>query len=181
MCRHLAGLSPQNKSCIRNTCLYYDCQSRKEDLLNLTKFSDYSLRLLLYLALHKERAVSIPEVSRAYGVSPHIMVKVAQLLIEEGLVASSRGRHGGLRLNKAPSEINVGRLIRTTEPHWDLVECFDMASNTCPIEPACGLKGALKRAQRAFLGALDEHTLADFLPRAPSLIRLLSHSLEARS
>ena len=148
--------------------------------MNLTKFSDYSLRLLLYLALHEDRTVTIAEASRAYGVSPHIMVKVAQLLLEEGFVASVRGRRGGLRLNKAPSEINVGRLIRTTEPHWDLVECFDLARNTCPIEPSCGLKGALKRAQRAFLGVLDDHTLADFLPRAPSLLRLLHASLEAR-
>jgi Rrf2 family transcriptional regulator, nitric oxide-sensitive transcriptional repressor len=131
--------------------------------------------------LHENRTVSIAEVSRAYGVSPHILVKVAQLLMNEGLVSSVRGRRGGLRLDKAPAEINVGRLIRTTEPNWDLVECFDPASNTCPIEPACGLKGALKRAQRAFLGALDEHTLADFLPRAPSLIRLLHASLDRRA
>jgi Rrf2 family transcriptional regulator, nitric oxide-sensitive transcriptional repressor len=149
--------------------------------VNLTKFSDCSLRLLLYLALHEGRTVSIAEVSRAYGVSPHILVKAARLLAEEGLVVSMRGRRGGLRLNKPPSEINVGRLIRTTEPHLDLVECFDRARNTCPIEPACGLKGALKRAQRAFLSALDEHTLADFLPRAPALIRLLNESLQARS
>lgn len=146
--------------------------------MNLTKFSDYSLRLLLYLALHEDRPVSITEVSRAYGVSPHILVKVTQLLVNQGLVSSVRGRSGGLRLSKTPAEINVGKLIRTTEPTWDLVECFDAESNTCPIEPACGLKGALKRAQRAFLGSLDEHTLADFLPRAPSLIRLLDVSLE---
>lgn len=144
----------------------------QETHVNLTKFSDYSLRLLLYLALH-DRTVSIAEVSRAYGVSPHILVKVAQLLINDGLVASVRGRSGGLRLNKAPAEINVGAVIRRTETTWDLVECFDLTSNTCPIEPACGLKGALKRAQRAFLGALDQHTLADFMPRAPALIRLL--------
>ncbi len=147
--------------------------------MNLTKFSDYSLRLLLYLAIHEDRTVSIAEVSRAYGVSPHVMVKVTQRLIEDGLVSSTRGRLGGLRLKKAPAEINVGRVIRATEPGWDLVECFDPARNRCPIEPACGLKGALKRAQRAFLGALDEHTLADFLPRAPTLIRLLNHSLES--
>jgi Rrf2 family nitric oxide-sensitive transcriptional repressor len=146
----------------------------------LTKFSDYSLRLLLYLAVHENRTVSIAEVSRAYGVSPHILVKVAQLMISEGWVASVRGRSGGLRLNRPPAEINVGALIRKTETSWDLVECFDLSRNTCPIEPACGLKGALKRAQRAFLGALDQHTLADFLPRAPALIRLLNSSLEHR-
>lgn len=148
--------------------------------MTLTKFSDYSLRLLLYLALHRDRPVSIAEVGRAYRVSPHILVKVAQLLINEGLVASVRGRSGGLRLSKAPADINVGALIRMTETSWDLVECFDAASNTCPIEPACALKGALKRAQRAFLGALDAHTLADFLPRAPSLIRLLHPSIARR-
>ena len=149
--------------------------------MTLTKFSDYSLRLLLYLAVHGDRLVSVGEVSRAYRVSPHIMVKVVQLLVEDGLVASVRGRHGGLRLDKAPGKINVGRLIRSTEPGWDVVECFDRDRNTCPIDSACGLKGALKRAQRAFLSVLDDHTLADFLPRAPSLIRLLNASLEARS
>jgi Rrf2 family nitric oxide-sensitive transcriptional repressor len=102
-----------------------------------------------------------------------------QLLVEQELIASVQGRHGGLRLAKPPSEINVGRLLRRTEPGLDLVECFDLAHNTCPIEPACGLKGAVKRAQRAFLGVLDEHTLADFFPRAPALVRLLKGSLEA--
>jgi Rrf2 family nitric oxide-sensitive transcriptional repressor len=133
--------------------------------------------MLIYLALHRERPVSVREVSLAYHVSPHILVKVVQRLIDEGLVVSVRGRHGGLRLDKAPSEINVGRLIRRTEPGWDLVECFDLATNTCPIEPACRLKGTLKQAERAFLGVLDDHTLADFLPRAPALIRLLQDSL----
>ena len=147
--------------------------------MTLTKFSDYSLRLLIYLGLHDDRLVSVGEISRAYQVSPHIMVKVVQRLTDLDLIVSVRGRKGGLRLNKPPGEINVGRLVRRTEPGWDLVECFDAASNTCPIDGVCGLKGALKRAQRAFLGVLDEHTLSDFLPRAPALIRLLNQSLEA--
>jgi Rrf2 family transcriptional regulator, nitric oxide-sensitive transcriptional repressor len=147
--------------------------------VTLTKFSDHSLRLLIYLGLHEDRLVSVGEISRAYRVSPHIMVKVVQLLVEQELIASVRGRNGGLRLNKPPTEINVGRLIRRTEPGWDLVECFDAARNTCPIDGVCGLKGVLKRAQTAFLDVLDDHTLADFLPRAPALIRLLNQSLEA--
>jgi Rrf2 family nitric oxide-sensitive transcriptional repressor len=146
--------------------------------VTLTKFSDYSLRLLLYLGMHRGRLVSVGEVSRAYRISPHVMVKAVQLLVREGLVTSVRGRNGGLRLAKAPSEINVGRLLRLTEPGWDLVECFDVATNTCPIEPACGLKRVLKRAQSAFLTVLDDHTLADFMPRAPVLIQLLNQSLE---
>lgn len=145
--------------------------------MKLTKFSDYSLRLLLYLALHDDRVVSVGEVSRAYGISPHIIVKAVQVLVEEGLVVSVRGRQGGLRLNKAPSEINVGAVVRRTEPGLDLVECFDLATNTCPIERACGLKGVLVDANRAFFDVLDEHTLADFMPRAPALIQLLNRSL----
>ena len=144
--------------------------------MKLTKFSDYSLRLLIYLAVHRDRVVSIREVSRAYGVSPHIIVKAVQLLVEEGVVASVRGRQGGLRLDRSPSEINVGRILRRTEPDLDLVECFSLATNTCPIAPACGLKGVLMDARKAFLAVLDAHTLADFLPRAPTLIRLLSRS-----
>jgi Rrf2 family transcriptional regulator, nitric oxide-sensitive transcriptional repressor len=149
--------------------------------VTLTKFSDHSLRLLIYLGLHRDRLVSVREISRAYRISPHILVKVVQLLVEQELIAGVRGRNGGLRLNKPPSEINVGRLIRRTEPRWDLVECFNEATNTCPINGACGLKGALKSAQRAFLEVLDNHTLADFLPRAPTLIRLLQQSVEANS
>ena len=106
--------------------------------MQLTRFSDYSLRLLLYLAAHPERLVSIDEVSRAYGVSHHHLVKIVQLLVDRKLVASTRGRGGGLRLKRAPAEINVGALIRLTEPHFDLVECFNRTTNTCPIEPACG-------------------------------------------
>jgi Rrf2 family nitric oxide-sensitive transcriptional repressor len=143
--------------------------------VKLTKFSDYSLRLLLYLAVHQDRLVSVREVSRAYRVSPHILVKAVQLLVEAGVIASVRGRHGGLRLNKPPDQINVGALIRRTEREWDLVECFNLETNTCPIEPVCGLKHTLKKAQRAFLAVLDDRTLADFLPQAPSLVRLLKH------
>jgi len=138
------------------------------------------LRVLIYLALHRDRLVSTGEISRAFQVSPHLVVKVVQLLVAEGLVATVRGRHGGLRLDKAPQDITVGRLIRRTEPGWNLVECFDRANNTCPIDRECGLKSALQRARDAFLKVLDAHTLADCLPRAPALIRLLNASLEAK-
>jgi Rrf2 family nitric oxide-sensitive transcriptional repressor len=149
--------------------------------MHLTKYSDYSLRLLIYLAVHTERPVSIGEVSRAYRISPHILVKVVQQLIAEGLVTSVRGRLGGLRLTRRPEDINVGEIVRRTESNWTLVECFDRQTNTCPIEPACGLKNVLKRAQRAFVTVLDNHTLADFMPRAPELKQLLRLSVERRA
>jgi Rrf2 family nitric oxide-sensitive transcriptional repressor len=77
-----------------------------------------------------------------------------------------------MRLAKKPEEINVGALVRQTEPHMDLVECFDMETNTCPIAGVCGLKGVLYEAQAAFLGALDRHTLAEFLPRKQQLVQV---------
>ena len=98
---------------------------------------------MLYLACHPEKVVSVDEISRAFGISRHHLVKVVQTLTDLGVVEAQRGRGGGMRLAKRPSEINVGWLIRRTEPHFDLVECFDPEANTCPIAPACGLKGAL--------------------------------------
>jgi Rrf2 family nitric oxide-sensitive transcriptional repressor len=145
--------------------------------VHLTQFSDYSLRLALYLACHPGRVVSVDEVSRSFRISRHHLVKVVQTLTDLGVVEARRGRGGGMHLAMQPSEINVGWLIRRTEPHLNLVECFDPATNTCPIAPACGLKGALQRAQRAFLNVLDEYTLDKFQSRQSELVRLLDESL----
>lgn len=144
--------------------------------MQLTQFSDFSLRLVLYLAAHPDRLVPLSEVSRAYGISQHHLVKVVQRLVEHGYVASTRGRAGGVRLNRVPEAINVGQLIRITEPHLNVVECFDAEHNTCPIDRSCGLKKALMRATDAFFEVLDAHTVADFQPRFPALIKLWRHA-----
>jgi len=149
--------------------------------VHLTQFSDYSLRLVLYLACHPEKVVSADEISRAFGISRHHLVKVVQTLTDLGVVEAQRGRGGGMRLAKRPSEINVGWLIRRTEPHFDLVECFDPEANTCPIAPACGLKGALHRARQAFLDVLDEYSLDQFLKQRSDLAPLLEGSLQQRT
>lgn len=141
--------------------------------MQLTQFSDYAMRTVLYLGCRPEKLVSVEEISRAYGISRHHLVRVVQSLTELGIVTSQRGRGGGMRLAKAPSEINVGWLIRQTEPHFNLVECLDLASNTCPIAPACGLMGAIQRAQQAFLAVLDEYTLDQFVKRKADLLPLL--------
>ena len=140
--------------------------------MQLTYFSDYALRMVLYLAAHPDRVVSVQEVSRAYGVSTHHMVKVARRLIDRRLIATVRGRRGGLRLQVPADRLTIGAIVRLTEPHLDIVECFDADHNTCPIAPACGLKGVFHRARGAFLDVLDEHTIADLLPRAPALLAL---------
>jgi Rrf2 family nitric oxide-sensitive transcriptional repressor len=140
--------------------------------MQLTMFSDFGLRIGLYLATHPDRLVAVEEISDAYGISRAHLVKVVQRLTEIGIVESTRGRGGGLRLARKPEEIRMGDLVRATEPNFNLVECFDADHNTCPIAPACGMKGALQRAQVAFLASLNENTLADFLPRRDRLLTL---------
>lgn len=164
----LAGLWWRVKSCIQNT----SSTSRSGAGMQLTLFSDYSLRILLYLTMHRERRVAVPEISAAYDISKNHLVKVVQHLVEGGWVKSVAGRGGGLTLAREPAEINVAAVVRATEPHLNLVECFDASTNTCPIDGACGLKRALLRAHEAFFRELDQYTLADFAPRAPALIKL---------
>jgi Rrf2 family transcriptional regulator, nitric oxide-sensitive transcriptional repressor len=140
--------------------------------MQLTLFSDYSLRLLIYLAANPDRLVPVGEVARAYRVSHHLLVKIVQVLVQKGIIESVKGRRGGLRLNKLPDKINLGELVRLTEPTLNLVECFDTARNTCPIAPICGLKHTLLEARRAFLAVLDQSTVADFVADRPQLLRL---------
>ncbi len=130
--------------------------------MRLTLFSDYALRVLLYAA-SQERLVTIAEIAEAYRISRNHLVKVTQLLVRLGMIESVRGRNGGLRLARPANEINVGALVRDTEPDFDLVECFDMETNTCAIAPVCDLKRVLNEAQTQFLGVLDGYTLEDLL------------------
>ncbi len=141
--------------------------------MRLTQFSDYSLRTVLYLGANPSRLVPITEIAEAYRISYHHLTKVATLLIDIGVVQAMRGRNGGLRLSVPAGEINIGWLIRQTETDMDLVECFDSATDECPITRECRLRAALQQALQAFLGVLDEYTLADFLGSAPKQTRLL--------
>jgi Rrf2 family transcriptional regulator, nitric oxide-sensitive transcriptional repressor len=135
--------------------------------MQLTLFSDYSLRLLLFLGVH--RKVSVATAAKAYGVSQHHLVKVANQLVHLGWVVSVRGRSGGLCLAKPPAEINLGQVIRQTE-RFELVECFNPETNTCTLSPSCRLKGVLEEATARFIEVLEQYTLADMLTR-PELMR----------
>jgi Rrf2 family nitric oxide-sensitive transcriptional repressor len=130
--------------------------------MHLTSHTDYSLRLLIYLALKPDHGqATVQEVATRYGISSNHVAKVAQKLVQLGYVVSHRGRGGGLALALAPEEINVGQVVRGTEP-LELLECFG-ANSTCPIDPSCRLKGVLHEAQRAFLEVIDRYTLADLV------------------
>ena len=131
--------------------------------MELTRYTDYSLRILLYLALHENDCVTIDEIASTYGISRHHVAKAVHHLGRMGVIRTERGKGGGMYLEARPEEINIGQLVRQTEPHMNLLECFDVELNTCPLVHACTLKGVLKQAKLAFLEVLDRYTLADML------------------
>jgi Rrf2 family transcriptional regulator, nitric oxide-sensitive transcriptional repressor len=130
--------------------------------MRLTRYTDYSLRVLIYLGLQPERLSSIREIAGAYGISESHLMKVVQALGQSGYVATLRGRGGGLKLAKPPHEINVGDVVRNTEDDLALVECF-AEDGACRIAGPCRLRHLLTEALEAFFAVLDRYTLADLL------------------
>ena len=131
--------------------------------MHLTVHSDYALRVLIYAAHFPERRVGTEEISIAYRISKHHLVRVVQTLASAGLVRATVGRAGGIELARHPSEIRLGDVLRATETSFRMVECHDPQTNTCPIVPVCSLKGLLREAADSFLEQLDRHTLADLV------------------
>jgi Rrf2 family nitric oxide-sensitive transcriptional repressor len=133
--------------------------------MRLTRYSDYSLRVLMYLAVRPGHLATIEEISQAYGISKAHLMKVVHELGRAGFVETTRGRGGGLRLARALDEVTVGDVVRQTEDRMALVQCFDPATSSCRIEPVCALRGALEEALDAFLTTLDAYTIADLVAR----------------
>jgi len=142
--------------------------------MRLTTFSDYTLRVLVYLGVHDEGLVTIGEIAAAYGISENHLMKVVHYLGQQRYIETVRGKGGGMRLARAPGKINVGELVRGTEENLKLVECFDRKASDCRIEAACVIRGVLGRALEAFFGVLDGYTLADLLVPRPRLLRMLT-------
>lgn len=146
--------------------------------MRITRYTDYSLRVLLFLAVKGEEQSTIGEIAQSYGISKNHLMKVVQELNSNGYVVATRGRNGGLRLKGRPEDINIGTLVRGTEQDLALVECFNGGTG-CVISPACELKKVLAQALEAFFAVLDGFTLADILPerKRTDLIRLLAIEL----
>ncbi len=144
--------------------------------MQLSQFSDYSLRALLYLALAEETdtpSASGRDIAARYGISLNHVAKVLNQLARLGYLDTQRGRGGGVRLARRPEAIRVGTVVRQTEGGFSLVECMPPRTNTCCIAPVCRLKGVFREARDAFLAVLDRYTLADLAqPSAPLRIAL---------
>lgn len=142
--------------------------------MRLTRHTDYALRALIYLGIQSEGPPArISDIARRMGMSQDHLAKVIARLAQLGYVETIRGRDGGARLAKRPAQINVGAVVRATEDNLALVECFDPATNQCPIAPACALAPALDEALQAFFSVLDRYTLADLVAKPRAIARLL--------
>ncbi|MDR2878079.1 MAG: Rrf2 family transcriptional regulator, partial [Chromatiales bacterium] len=122
---------------------------------------------------HSERLVTIGEIAASYGISRNHLVKVVHHLGGAGFVYTTRGKGGGVRLMARPEEINLGQVIRTTEGGFDLVECMNSSTNTCPITQMCLLQGVVCEALSAFTAVWDSYTLADILQNRAQLAQVL--------
>lgn len=141
--------------------------------MKLTQYSDLGLRLLMYLAHRYGEAVTIQEASDRFAVSKNHMVKISHQLTKEGLIISTRGRNGGVRLARQPEAITVEDALRATEDGFDLVECFNSTQNRCVISDACKLSGVLDAALAAFFLVLRQTSLADLVVNKNGLEKVL--------
>jgi len=147
--------------------------------MHLTTYTDFSLRVLLYLGtLEEGEKTNIKEISKTFSISENHLSKIVYELGKLGLIETIRGRNGGIRLAKPPSEINIGWVIRQTEDNLSLVECFAGRENHCIVTPICHLKHIFHEALQAFLKVLDSYTLADLLQNKDELKNLLTNALD---
>ena len=141
--------------------------------MKLTAFTDYSLRVLMYLAADPTRRATIAEVAKTFAVSEHHLTKVVHFLGQQGWLANVRGKGGGMELAMDARHIVVGRVVRATEGASMPAECFDPDAHSCTIARICRLRGVMKEAVDAFYAALDRHTLADLVQNSAALAQVL--------
>ncbi|HUW27034.1 MAG TPA: Rrf2 family transcriptional regulator [Sulfuriferula sp.] len=150
--------------------------------MQLTQYTDYSLRVLIYLSLKKpEELGTVSDIAKFYGISRNHLVKVVHNLASHGLIQTIRGKHGGMRLARPATEIAIGEVVRLTEPHFDIAECFNKTTNSCAITPVCELKSILGEARSRFLQELDQHTIADAVTKKSALSKRIHLSLPITS
>ena len=144
--------------------------------MDISMHADYGFRVLMYLALSNHKLVQIATISDAYGISENHVIKVVQRLTKLGYVQAVRGRNGGVRLAQAPEKIILAQVFRQMEPSLRLLECFDPATNTCPIVKSCSLSQVFGQALDAYLKVLDQRTLASVLQKSHPLRKILGIS-----
>lgn len=141
--------------------------------MKLTAFTDYALRVLMFLAAEPDRRATVAEICTAFDVKANHLTKVVHHLARKGWVATVRGKGGGLTLARPAEAIRLGEVVREAEGQDLLAECFSARGNHCAIVSQCRLKGVLAEAVEAFHAVLDRYTLADITANRHELVQLL--------
>ena len=131
--------------------------------MQLSQFTDYALRVLMYLGFRNNDLVTISEISDAYDVSRSYLMKVVSHLAAKGFVHTTRGKGGGIRLSRSASLINLGEVIRECEGDFRVVECLGPVQSSCPLLPECALRSVLREAVHGFLAILDKYSIQDLV------------------
>jgi Rrf2 family nitric oxide-sensitive transcriptional repressor len=142
--------------------------------MRLTTYSDYTLRVLMFLALNPARRATIPEIAAAYGISRNHLMKVVHQLARAGVIESVRGKGGGIRLARTPESIRIGEIVRASEGDAPIVECLSRGESTCRIAPVCRLTRVLTDGFDALYERLNGYTLADLMVNAKALRTVLT-------
>ncbi|MGL5557749.1 MAG: RrF2 family transcriptional regulator [Paraclostridium dentum] len=129
----------------------------------LSKFTDYSFRILIYLGNHPNELFTVDELSDILGLSTHHIKKIVYKLAKNNYILSTKGRNGGIKLVMDPKDINLGQLLDITEDNLNIVECFSKENNTCNLTKRCKLKPILNESLISFKNKLSEYTLQDIL------------------
>jgi len=140
--------------------------------MKLTTFSDYSIRVIMYLGIKHGELANISDIAKAYNISENHLTKVVHHLGQQGYVETVRGKGGGLRMIRDPKTINLGEIIRNSEGDTGFLPCLD-TEGACCIQSTCKLMGILREAQIAMFAVLDRYTLADLLTQESNLTRIL--------
>ncbi|WAC25491.1 RrF2 family transcriptional regulator [Ancylobacter sp. SL191] len=136
--------------------------------MRLTRYSDFAMRVMVYLAARDEGPCSVAEIAGAYGISQNHLMKVMNDLGRAGFITAARGRRGGFRLARPAETINMGALLRHTEEDFALVDCPN-----CRLGGCCALSAVLDEALAAFLGVFDRYTLADVMSRGEGFAAII--------
>src|SRR6202045_4207092 len=140
--------------------------------MRLTLWTDYALRTLIFVGAKGGRLATIAEIAESFDISKNHLMKVVNRLGQQGDLDTVRGKGGGIRLARSPTEIRVGAIVRETEEDLAVMGCL-AETGFCRIEGCCVLRHALREATLAFLQTLDGYTLADLLAPGARLFRSL--------
>ena len=137
--------------------------------MKLTRQSNYAVRALIYCAVNEPGLSRVADIARAHGISELFLFKLIKPLVENGLIQTVRGRHGGIKLGRPASDITLLDVIRLTEENFAMAECFEGGDVSCPLVDNCDVNAALREALGAFFEVLDSKTIADLAGKRRSL------------